>query len=79
MGKKKDPRSYSEEFKANTVKMSLKPEVSVSHVAEELESATFPGGKAKPAIAKTKPPRKHEWTPLARMHGSKIRKSASRS
>ncbi|HET9237084.1 MAG TPA: transposase [Oligoflexus sp.] len=58
MGKQKDRRSYSEEFKANAVKMSLKPGVSVSQVVEELESATFPGGEAKPAIAKTKPPRK---------------------
>lgn len=37
MGKKKDRRSYSEEFKANAVKMSLKPGVSVSQVAEELD------------------------------------------
>jgi transposase-like protein len=36
VGKKKYRRSYSEEFKANAVKMSLKPGVSVSRVAEEL-------------------------------------------
>lgn len=36
MGKKKARRSYSEEFKANAVKMSLKPGVSVTQVAEEL-------------------------------------------
>jgi transposase len=37
MGKKKDRKSYSEEFKANAVKMSLKPGVSVSQVSEELD------------------------------------------
>ncbi|HYX32153.1 MAG TPA: transposase [Oligoflexus sp.] len=37
MGKKKDRKSYSEEFKSNAVKMSLKPGVSVSQVAEELD------------------------------------------
>lgn len=37
MGKKKVRRTYSEEFKANAVKMSLKPGVSVSQVAEELD------------------------------------------
>jgi transposase len=37
MGKKKVRRTYSEEFKANAVKMSLKTGVSVSQVAEELD------------------------------------------
>ena len=34
---KKSRRSYSEEFKASAVKMSLKPGVRLSHVAEELD------------------------------------------
>jgi transposase len=37
MGKKKPRKSYSEEFKANAVKMSVKPGVSVTQVAEELD------------------------------------------
>lgn len=37
MGKKKARKTYSEEFKANAVKMSLKPGVTVSQVAEELD------------------------------------------
>jgi len=34
---KKSRKTYSEEFKASAVKMSLKPGVSLSHVAEELD------------------------------------------
>lgn len=34
---KKPRKSYSEEFKASAVKMSLKPGVRLSHVAEELD------------------------------------------
>jgi transposase len=37
MSKKKTRRSYSDEFKANAVKMSLKPGVSVKQVADELD------------------------------------------
>jgi transposase len=37
MGKKKLRRTYTEEFKASAVKMSLKPGVSVTQVAEELD------------------------------------------
>ncbi len=37
MGQKKVRRTYSEEFKANAVKISIKPGVSVSQVAEELD------------------------------------------
>jgi transposase len=37
MSKKKARKSYSDEFKANAVKMSLKPGVSVKQVAEELD------------------------------------------
>ncbi|RYZ85137.1 MAG: transposase [Proteobacteria bacterium] len=38
MGKKKTiRRTYNEEFKANAVKMTLKPGVTVTQVAEELD------------------------------------------
>ena len=38
MGKEKVRRTYTEEFKASAVKMSLKPGVSVTQVAEGLDA-----------------------------------------